>query len=249
VIRAILLVAGIGRRLANPERPKSMLEFGGRTLLERHLAALGAVGCTGLTVVVGHLQDQIRAEIARVAPTFPVTVRDNPDYREGSVVSLHVAREDLDGRAPTVVMDGDVLYPTSFLAKLRDTTAESAFLVDARSEESGEEMMVAVRGGRARKIARRVGTGDDAGPWDLVGESIGFLRIGRAHAAPMRAMLEAHVAAGHRNTEYEAVYDRFLGEHAVSVIDVAGAPWTEIDFEEDVRRARESVLPAIDAHA
>ncbi len=244
-MRAILLVAGVGRRLANPDRPKSMLEFGGRTLLARHLDALAKAGCTRLTVVVGHMQDQIRKEIERVAPPYEVVVRDNPDYREGSVVSLHVAREDLSGSEPTLVMDGDVLYPASFLATLRDAPAESAFLVDRRSHETGEEMMVGVREGRARRIARRVGEGDANGKWDLVGESIGFFKVGPKHAADMRAKLEAHVAAGHRNTEYEAVYDAFLDDHEVGVVDVAGAPWTEIDFEEDVQRARESVLPQI----
>ena len=59
-------------------------------------------------------------------------------------------------------------------------------------------------------------------------------------------MLEAHVAAGHRNTEYEAVYDRFLDAHEVGVVPVGEAPWTEIDFEEDVARARDEVLPAIE---
>lgn len=248
-MRAILLVAGVGRRLANPDRPKSMLEFGGRTLIARHVDALVEAGCTQLTLVVGHLQEQIRAEISRHEPKMPVVVRDNPDFREGSVVSLWHARQDLSSSEPTLVMDGDVLYPASLLGKLRDGGGESAFLVDARSEETGEEMMIAVRGGRARRIARRVGRGDEHGPWDLVGEGVGFMKIGPAHAAPMRAMLEAHVAAGKRTTEYEAVYDPFLDHHEVGVVDVGDAPWTEIDFEEDVARARDAVLPAIDSLA
>jgi choline kinase len=240
-MRAILLVAGVGRRLGNAERPKSMLEFGGKTLIARHLAALEHAKCAHLTVVVGHLQDQIRSEIARVSPAFPVTVRDNPHYREGSVVSLHTAREDLSSSEPTLIMDGDVLYPPTFLSMLRDAPAESSFLVDRRSHETGEEMMVGVRGGRARRIARRVGP-----DWDLVGESIGFFKCGPRHAEDMRAALEAHVAAGHRNTEYEAVYDKFLDDHEVGVVDVAAAPWTEIDFEEDVLKARDSILPKIE---
>jgi choline kinase len=240
-MRAILLVAGVGRRLGNAERPKSMLEFGGRSLIARHLGALAHAKCTHLTVVVGHLQEQIRAEISRVNPSFAVTVRDNAHYREGSVVSLHTAREDLSSSEPTLIMDGDVLYPPEFLSTLRDAPAESAFLVDRRSHETGEEMMVGVSGGRARRIARRVGP-----DWELVGESIGFFKCGPRHAEDMRKALEAHVDAGHRNTEYEAVYDKFLDTHEVGVVDVAGAPWTEIDFEEDVAKARDSVLPQIE---
>lgn len=253
-MRAILLVAGVGRRLANPDRPKSMLEFGGRTLVARHVEALAAAGCTCLTLVVGHLREQIEAEAARVTQQarsgrMELHVRFNEHYREGSVVSLHVAREDLSSTEPTIVMDGDVLYDPELMVRLRDGGGESAFLVDTRSEETGEEMMIGVRGGRARRIARRVGKGDAQGPWDLVGEGVGFLKIGPTHAAPMREMLEAHVAAGRRNTEYEAVYDAFLDRFPVGIVDVGDAPWTEIDFEEDVARARDVILPAIEVRA
>ena len=248
-MRAILLVAGVGRRLANPNVPKSMLEFGGRSLIARHCAALTAASCSRLTVVVGHMQEQIRAELARLAPQLAkleVVVRDNPDFREGSVVSLWHARDELSTDEPTVVMDGDVLYDPQLMVRLRDGGGVSAFLVDARSHETGEEMMVGVRSGRALRIARRVYEGDERGKWDLVGESVGFMKVAPSHAQGMREMLEAHVAAGHRNTEYEAVYDKFLGVHEVGVVEVGASPWTEIDFEEDVARARDSVLPAIE---
>lgn len=254
-MRAILLVAGVGRRLGKPDQPKSMLDIGGKTLIERHLDALGRAGVSALTVVVGHLHEQIEREVERLAPTMPVRFRFNEHYREGSVVSLFTAREDLSESEATVVMDGDVLYEHQLLVRQREGgpggggEAASAFLVDVRSDETGEEMMVGVRGGLARRIARRVGKGDERGPWDMVGESVGFLKIGKHHAAPMRAALEAHVAAGKRGTEYEAVYDTFLDAHEVGVVAVGDSPWTEIDFEEDVTRARNEILPAILARA
>src|SRR5262249_17732918 len=89
--------------------------------------------------------------------------------------------------------------------------------------------------------------GDARGSWDSVGESVGFLKIGAQHAAPMRAMLEAHVAAGHRTTEYEAVYDTFLDAHEVGVVPVGDAPWTGVGFEEDRAGAGDGVLAEIDA--
>jgi choline kinase len=243
-IRAILLVAGVGRRLG-AQHPKSLLEFGGKSLLQRHVDALATIGASSLTIVVGHLEDQIRAVVARMTTKLPIEFRTNEHFREGSVVSLWTARDALSSTEATLVMDGDVLYPPSLLARLRDGGGESALLVDRRSEETGEEMMVGVRGGRAWTIARRVGKGDADGPWDQVGESVGFLKVGASHAAPLRAALEAHVAAGHRNTEYEAVYATFMRTHPIGIVDVGDAPWTEIDFEEDVAKARDLVLPAI----
>ena len=121
-MRAILLVAGVGRRLG-ADRPKSLLQFGGRSLLMRHVDALTAVGATSLTIVVGHLQEQIREEIAlhaAAAKTLPIEFRVNEHYREGSVVSLWTARDALSSTEATLVMDGDVLYPSSLLSRLRD---------------------------------------------------------------------------------------------------------------------------------
>ena len=187
----------------------------------------------------------IRDVLCTVATKMPITVRENPDFKEGSVVSLWVAREDLDGKEDVVVMDGDVLYPPALLTRLRDEGGPSAFLLDVRSDETGEEMMVGVKGGRARRIARRVGKDDPAKGWDAVGESVGFTKFGAEHQAALRAALEAHVAAGKRNTEYEAVYDTFLDDHPVGYVPVGDVAWTEIDFEEDVRRAREEILPHI----
>lgn len=245
-MKAVLLVAGVGRRLANPDHPKSLLVFGGQTLLERHVRALASVGCTHLTVVVGHQAHMIRDALATLGGVkLPITVRENPDFKEGSVVSLWVARDDLDGKEPVVVMDGDVLYPPSLLARLRDEGGASAFLLDVRSDETGEEMMVGVKGGRARRIARRVGKDDPSKGWDVVGESVGFTKFGPEHQAALRAALEAHVAAGRRNTEYEAVYDAFLDDHPVGYVPVGDVAWTEIDFEDDVKKAREEVLPQL----
>ncbi|MBK7399504.1 MAG: phosphocholine cytidylyltransferase family protein [Myxococcales bacterium] len=244
-MKAILLVAGVGRRLSNPDHPKSLLVFGGQTLLERHIHALDAAGCSHLTVVVGHQASMIRDVLGTVTAKMPITVRENPDFTEGSVVSLWVARDDLDGKEAVVVMDGDVLYPPALLTRLRDEGGPSAFLLDVRSDETGEEMMVGVKGGRARRIARRVGKDDPSKGWDAVGESVGFTKFGAEQQAALRAALEAHVAAGRRNTEYEAVYDTFLDDHPVGYVPVGDVAWTEIDFEEDVRRAREEILPHI----
>ena len=47
-MRAIMLAAGIGQRLFGGDpaaEPKSLLEFGGKTLIERHLAAMKT--CSG----------------------------------------------------------------------------------------------------------------------------------------------------------------------------------------------------------
>ena len=60
-----------------------------------------------VTVVTGFEAAQIEAA---VAGDPGVTLVHNPDFREGSVVSLWAARAALRAGRPVVLMDADVLY-------------------------------------------------------------------------------------------------------------------------------------------
>ena len=55
------------------------------------------------------------------------------------------------------------------------------------------------------------------------------------------------VSEGQVDADYEQALDRFLAEAEVGFERVGDLPWTEVDFPEDLRRARDEVLPAIEA--
>jgi choline kinase len=229
-MRAVLLAAGRGRRLGKAE-PKCLIAIDEKTLLERHLANMAQAGITALTLVVGFQKELIVEALGRLSPAIPVELVDNPRFVHGSIVSLQVAADRLlDG---AIWMDADVLYPAALLGRLVSSPHESCVLLDGRSEESGEEMMVGVRGGRAVKIARRVGT-----EWDFAGESVGFAKVGPEGARVMKRILDEEVAAGRLDQEYEAAMERAFAEVPFGHERVDDLPWTEIDFEEDVEKAR-----------
>ena len=58
---------------------------------------------------------------------------------------------------------------------------------------------------------------------------------------------EAYVAAGRRDAPHEeAIRDLALEYPAeFHIEDVTGLPWIEIDFPEDVARARDEILPRL----
>jgi choline kinase len=229
-MRAVLLAAGRGRRLGSAE-PKCLISIDDRTLLERHLANMAEAGITALTIVVGFEKERIIQALAGLHPAFPVELIENPRFVHGSIVSLQVAGERLlDG---AVWMDADVLYPAALLGRLVASAHENAVLLDGRSEESGEEMMVGVRAGRAVKIARRVGR-----EWDFAGESVGFTKVGPEGGRAMKRLLDEEVAAGRLDQEYEAAMERAFAEVPFGHERVDDFAWTEIDFEEDVVKAQ-----------
>ena len=240
-MKALILAAGRGRRLGAGVEAKCLLDMGGQTLLERMLRALAAVGVESACVVVGHAEAAVVGELERLRGVLPWETVTNARYTEGSVVSLWTGREVL-GTDDVVVMDADVLFGVPLLRRLVESAHESAFLLDPRAEASGEEMMLAARGGRVERIARQLGEAS----YEVVGEGVGFLKVGRRQGAALRRAVEAMVDAGEVGRDYENAVDRFLGEERVGYELVGGSPWTEIDFAEDVERARAQVLPALE---
>lgn len=228
-MRAILLAAGRGKRLGI-DGPKCLVEIAGKTLLERHLEAMPKAGITALTIVVGFKHEMIETALAKIGSSLPIDLVLNERFTEGSILSLQVAEHRLEDGG--IWMDADVIYPPELLTTLVASTHENCVLLDGRSEESGEEMMVGVKDGRARTIARRVGK-----DWDFAGESVGFAKVGKAGAAVMKRLLDAEVAAGRTNQEYEAAMNLAFGEIAFGYERVDTFAWTEMDFQEDVEKA------------
>src|SRR5262249_55476867 len=85
VVKAVVLAAGRGPRLAplTDDRPKPLVDVGGRPLLYRALDRLAEVGVAGADVVVvgGYRLGVLKAALA--AGGFgDATVVDNPRYAE-----------------------------------------------------------------------------------------------------------------------------------------------------------------------
>lgn len=241
---AVILAAGVGRRLnasAGP-LPKALLDFGGRTLLARHIAALRACGVADITVVAGFEAEQLRAAIG----TDPrVTLVLNPDYTEGSVVSLAAAGDRLRAGRPLVLMDADVLYEPRLLGRLLGSAHPNAFLLDREIEPGDEPVKLCIRDGRMVDFHKR-----PTAPHDWHGESVGFFRFSPAVAADLAGRADLYVRDGRRHMEYEEpIRDMIQADMGADPSlfgfeDITGLPWTEIDFPEDVVKAN-SLLPKL----
>jgi choline kinase len=224
-MKAVLLAAGVGRRLGE-DHPKALLTVGGRTLLERHVENLRALGIP-LRVVTGFESRQL---VANLPPGTECV--HNEAFRRGSLLSMARGLEGLD--EDVLLMDADVLYDPSILADVAEL--ERGFAIDPRTDPGDEEMMIGVREGRVRAIRRGRLPG-----FDLVGEGVGFFKI---DAASLPALREA-IAASDPDSDYEKALDRFVGEHGADHVLVGGRPWTEIDFPADLQRAERDILPRL----
>jgi choline kinase len=231
----------VGRRLGHGV-PKVLLKFGGKSLLERHLTALDANNVRNVAITVGYRPDLIRAELKRLGVLDRVALVENPRYREGSIVSLAVQRAQLAAGKPVLLMDGDVLYDNRMLARLFQAAAENVLLFDQAIEPGDEPVKICLR--------NEVIVDFDKVPQlahDRRGESVGFFRFSASMATALEERATAYVEGARANAEYEvAIRDLILAHpNRFGYEDISDLPWTEIDFESDVVRARQEILPRL----
>jgi choline kinase len=246
-MHAIILAAGRGSRLAkhNPDgHPKCLMEFGGRSLLARHLDLLYRLGIRRADLVVGYEADRIIDHVGTLSSRPDVAFHFNPRYELGSVLSLWAAFETLDSGKPVLVMDADVLYHPGILQKLVETEVENCYLLDRDFAPGDEPVKIAIHNGVMVEFRKQLAEGLE---YDTIGESVGFFRFGPDCAAKIARECASFDAEGLGDAPHEeALRNLLLSEpDSFGFEDVTGLPWIEIDFPEDVVRAGGEILEAI----
>jgi len=239
---AVILAAGVARRLAplTDHTQKSLLPVGGRAILAWMLEALHAAGVRRVVIVVGHCAAQVEALAASAPRGMTVACVHNPEYQQGSALSLHCAR-DVILRDPTLIMDADVVFPREFLRRLVGSAAANALLIDLGFADTGEEVKIYTHGDRVIALGKKV----SPTAWDRVGEGIGFFKCGVEAGPELLRLLEQVIDESRGLCEYEDALHLLVGRRHVHAVEVTGLPWTEVDFVEDLRRAQAEVFPAI----
>lgn len=240
-MKAIILAAGVGKRLwpVTQHRPKCLIELGGRSLLLRYCDALAGVGVKQAVIVVGYKQEMIRTAIGRGVSGLEVDYVVNEQYHRGSVSSLWQARTKLDN--DVLIMDADVVFHRTILQRLVQSPSPTALLLDETVTQRTEECMAIVRGGRVVALTKRM-----PADYDLAGEGVGFLKVGRADTMHLIESVKAHVELGRWEMEYEDALIDFFTRVRVGYEKIGGLPWIEIDFPEDVARAEREILPKLE---
>jgi choline kinase len=248
-MRAIILAAGRGQRLQQPEHqqiPKCLLRFGGKTLLERHLLALRECGVAEVVLALGFKRELIEAEIDRMRVTPAPEIVVNPAFELGSVLTVHTVAEPLRRGGEVLLMDADVLYHRRILkALVAGERSVNRVLMDRDFEAGDEPVKLCLSGGVPVELRKRV---DPDLQYDSVGESVGFFRFDEAGARRLAQIVAGYVARGASDMPHEEAVRDLIRErdHAFDVADVTGLPWIEIDFPNDVARAEREILPELE---
>jgi choline kinase len=138
-----------------------------------------------------------------------------------------------------------VLYDDRIMRALaQGDKSVNRLLIDREFEAGEEPVKVCVSHGAVVEFRKKVAPDLT---YDTIGESVGFFRYSESGARRLATLVAQYVDSGRANMPHEeAVRDQLL-EHRqpFEITDVTGAPWIEIDFNEDVARATRDVLPQL----
>jgi choline kinase len=233
-MKAIILSAGQGSRLGHlvDDRPKCLIDFNGRTLLDRQLDALAANGVEEAVVVTGFHDELVARAIAARSGGPKVRTIFNPFFKVAdNTGSLFMARDELAGDC--LVWNGDTLVSRALMKRVVDNGRSGICVtIDRKPSYDDDDMKVVEAGGLLKAIGKRLPKGYNA-------ESIGLLAFRGGGAERFRDAIEAAMRTPEGTTIwYLRVINQIAQGEEVWTLDIEGEEWGEVDFPPDVDAAR-----------
>ena len=232
-MKAFILAAGVSRRLYphTYNIPKCLLEVGGKPIIHYQLEALSDLGVKDISIVIGYHREILIQHLKDNFPTLNFNFIINHHYFEtNTAYSVYIGKEVLNENH--ILMNADVVYPKGLLNKLIDTKHKTALAVDIKS--CGREEVKVIDGG-SDKIAA---IGKELIETQCLGEFIGVAKLSKDFCNLFSNSLENLIDSGGVNDYFEAAIQPILKKIDIYYVDVSEFPCMEIDFIEDLEKAR-----------
>jgi choline kinase len=235
-LRAVVVAAGKSLRLRplTDNIPKCFLPMGDRPLIEHSLQALKYCGIEEIGFVVGYLKDEFPARLGNeyeyIFNPFYATTND--------MASLWFAKDFVRG-SDFVYIHSDLLYHPDILAMTVASQAEIALAVE--ETVCDEEMMkVRVDGLDLLESSKDVSLGQAFGEWTGIAK---FTSTGwQKYLVEVEQLLAEEQFSVYDTVAMNRLVQR---ERAIQIVPFQGLPFIEIDYPEDLEKARREVLPRL----
>ena len=230
----VILAAGMAKRLRplTDEKPKCLLEVGGKTLLQRTVDAMISAGIKEFVVVTGYRENMIREFLTARYPQYTINFIDNPDYEHNNnIFSLWLAMEKLHG-TEVLLMDSDILCDPEAVRRVARKTVPA--LAMQQHELGEEEMKIVVDAeGRITEISKT------CSPKNAIGESVGIEKMTEEYTEAIYQELRKMILdEGLIDIFYERAFERLIPQgHTFEVVDTTDLFSYELDTPEDLEKA------------
>lgn len=228
--QAIIVAAGVGSRLRplTDDRPKSIIEVDGQSMLRRSIQLMIEHGINDIAVVVGYRKEMIMEHIR----DFPVTFFYNPFYRiTNNMASLWFASPFIKG--DFIYSHSDVVYDVTLLTMLVEDERENVLLVE-KKECGAEEMKVQVKDGRLVASSKEIPREESFGEWT------GLASFSADFGAKLMETISHLIEQGQQMAYDTLAFTRIVEQgHVIEITSFTSLPWIEIDSIEDLNQAHE----------
>jgi choline kinase len=243
-MKAIILCAGKGGRLRPLalDRPKCLLKFGEKTILECCLESLYASGIQDVVLVTGYKKELVE-DLIMAKRYRGVAFVDNENFgRTNTAYSLHIALKAMD--SDFILINGDVLFDREILVDLINHPDQNCIAVDRDISLDSEEIKVIARDGRVKKISK------EADPAESLGEAIGLYKISCGLIPDLIRIYDELERRGEIHHFFEKGFEKICDEdggdgRSFGISFTNRRPWVEIDTIEDFQYARREVFPRL----
>ena len=231
---AVILAAGIASRLRplTNNIPKSLIEVGGKALLQRILESLKQNGIRRIVLVTGYLSEMIESFVLLLNLGIDIEFIDNPVFEQtNNNYSLWLSRPAVSGQG-IILLDADILFDQRILARLLASPHDDALIMRASNHLGHEEIKCELNEDGA--VAR---IGKHLDPKKSAGESLGIEKFSPSTTARLFDVLSRrHV----HNEFYEESFQEVIdGGARIFAVESGGLPCMEIDTPDDLQAAEE----------
>lgn len=241
-MKAIIVAAGRALRLNSKsnEIPKCLLKLDrDTTILSYQLRNFKECGINEVVIVTGYCEEQIRRYCKEKIKNMSIKYIYNPFFDITNIMaSLWFARAEMN--KAFIFSYSDILYDKQLLKDLLSCRYDITMAVDKKkTDEESEKILVDYRG-LVKEVSKNVS------PKEAYGEFIGLVRLSTKGAKLLADELEEMMREGSLASYLTRAFERLARKgYEVHVSAASGNPWIEIDFPDELERARRVIFPAL----
>ncbi len=237
-MKVVLLAAGVGSRIRplTDDKPKSLLEVNGISILERMLTNVRNVGLKDVVVITGYLEDQLKNFINEKFSDLNVSFIRNDVYEETNTGYFLLLTKDFVNGDSFIKFDADVIFEEEVLRKLINSPFQTALCIDTNIHLDKEEVKVITdEDGMVLEVGKKLD------PSKCKGESIGIEKISSEAGKLLFEELGKLMKDKNNWKEYyDDSYTTLVNQGVeFGAVDITGLKWVEIDTHEDYDRAKQ----------
>jgi len=229
------MAAGQGKRLNHNHGriPKTLIEIGGRTLLERIVFGLDEIEFDRISIIVGEYKSAFDREIAKYPNNLKSRIQliENKKFISyGSFYSLLLGLKNVSSRG-VWAFDSDIIFEAELLRRIKYHDEDISALCSTSLTQNSDKVIVFKELQRVIKIGKNLDLTSTSGIIKREYMGVFFLNF---HAQNFFKSIQGI----NLTLDYEAVINLFLDKIELDDIFLNNMRWNEIDTLEDLIHAK-----------